>query len=47
VTWDRPLAKKAISTLAELEPLVVAGGHGEPLSGPDLPEKVRALAAGR
>jgi glyoxylase-like metal-dependent hydrolase (beta-lactamase superfamily II) len=47
VTWDRPLAKKAISTLAELEPLVVASGHGEPLSGPDLPEKVRALAAGR
>ena len=47
VTWDRAMAKKAIATLAELEPLVVAGGHGAPMSGPDLPEKVRACAARR
>ena len=45
VTWNRPMAKKAIATLAELEPLVVAGGHGQPLSGVDLSDRLRKLAA--
>jgi glyoxylase-like metal-dependent hydrolase (beta-lactamase superfamily II) len=45
VTWNRPMAKKAIATLAELEPLVVAGGHGQPLSGVDLSGELRKLAA--
>jgi len=45
VTVDRRLARQSIATLAGLEPLVVAGGHGIPVSGTDIPGKVRALAA--
>ncbi len=45
-TWDRAAAKQAAATLAELEPLVIAGGHGRPLSGPDLSGQLRGLAGG-
>jgi glyoxylase-like metal-dependent hydrolase (beta-lactamase superfamily II) len=45
VSWDRRMAKKSFAALAELEPLVVAGGHGIPMSGPGLPDSVRRLAA--
>jgi glyoxylase-like metal-dependent hydrolase (beta-lactamase superfamily II) len=44
-TWSRSRAKRAIARLAELEPLVVAGGHGRPQAGPELPAKLRELAA--
>jgi glyoxylase-like metal-dependent hydrolase (beta-lactamase superfamily II) len=42
-TWDRTLAKQAPTTLARLKPQIIAGGHGEPLSAPDLDEKLRKL----
>ena len=45
VTWNRPMAKKAVAKLAELKPLVVAGGHGQPLSGADLSGQLRKLTA--
>jgi glyoxylase-like metal-dependent hydrolase (beta-lactamase superfamily II) len=45
VSWDMRLAKKSIAVLAKLEPLVVGGGHGVPLAGPQVPGEVRALAA--
>jgi glyoxylase-like metal-dependent hydrolase (beta-lactamase superfamily II) len=45
VSWDMRLAKKSIAALAKLEPLVVGGGHGVPLSGSEVPGKVEALAA--
>ena len=44
VTWDRRAARAAIASLAELEPLVVAGGHGTPMAGVDMPAKVYAYA---
>jgi glyoxylase-like metal-dependent hydrolase (beta-lactamase superfamily II) len=44
VTWDRPMAKRSVALLAELEPQVVAGGHGIPMAGPETPERVRALS---
>lgn len=45
VTWDGRAAKTAIVALAELEPLVVAGGHGIPMVGTDVPAHVHAYAA--
>jgi glyoxylase-like metal-dependent hydrolase (beta-lactamase superfamily II) len=45
-TWDRAAARQAAAALAELEPLVIAGGHGQPLSGDDLSGQLRKLAAG-
>jgi glyoxylase-like metal-dependent hydrolase (beta-lactamase superfamily II) len=47
VTVDRKQAKQSIARLADLEPLVVAGGHGVPLAGPDVPAQLRALAGRR
>jgi glyoxylase-like metal-dependent hydrolase (beta-lactamase superfamily II) len=44
VTWNRRTAKVAIASLARLEPLVVAGGHGLPVTGSETPGKVRALS---
>jgi glyoxylase-like metal-dependent hydrolase (beta-lactamase superfamily II) len=43
--WNRALARQSIATLAELEPLVIAGGHGRPQEGADLATKLRELAA--
>jgi glyoxylase-like metal-dependent hydrolase (beta-lactamase superfamily II) len=43
-TWDRRAARRAVATLTTLEPLVIASGHGEPLSISDLPDRLRALA---
>ena len=45
VTWDRRAARVAVTGLAKLEPLVLAGGHGIPMSGPEMSEQLRALAA--
>jgi hypothetical protein len=43
-SWNWRLAKKSVATLAELEPQVVAGGHGIPISGPDTPGLVQAFS---
>jgi glyoxylase-like metal-dependent hydrolase (beta-lactamase superfamily II) len=45
VTWSRRWAKRSASVLAGLEPLVVASGHGVPMTGPETPARVRALSA--
>lgn len=34
-TWDRSVARESIMTLAPLEPTVLAGGHGVPMTGPE------------
>ena len=39
-TWNRFVARESIVTLAGLEPTVLAGGHGVPMTGP---ETARAL----
>jgi glyoxylase-like metal-dependent hydrolase (beta-lactamase superfamily II) len=44
-TWNWGLARQSVESLASLDALVVAPGHGQPLSGPDIPEAVRTLAA--
>ncbi len=44
-TWDWRVAKESVARLAELEPVVVAGGHGTPMSGPQLPVTIRAFSA--
>jgi len=43
-TWDRQAARRSIAALAALEPWVLAGGHGAPMSGPDLAARLRILA---
>lgn len=40
--WE--LARQSVRTLAELQPTVLAPGHGQPMRGPGLPEKLRELA---
>jgi glyoxylase-like metal-dependent hydrolase (beta-lactamase superfamily II) len=42
-TWNRAVARQTVATLAELEPLVIASGHGKPLSAPDLAARLRRL----
>jgi len=32
-TWNWPLAKESVAALARLEPRVLAGGHGRPMTG--------------
>ena len=43
-TWDWEVAKRSVGVLADLEPRVLAGGHGRPLVGADTAARVRALA---
>jgi glyoxylase-like metal-dependent hydrolase (beta-lactamase superfamily II) len=43
-TWNRAAARRAVATLAELKPRVIASGHGEPLSAPDLGERLNELS---
>ena len=43
-TWDRRAARDSIATLVRLEPTVLAGGHGNPLTGPGTADLVRAFA---
>ena len=45
-TWDRQEARASIRAIATLEPSVLAGGHGHPLTGPGTAEAVRRFAAG-
>ena len=46
-TWDRQAALASIRAIADLEPSVLAGGHGHPLTGPETAEAVSEFAAGR
>jgi glyoxylase-like metal-dependent hydrolase (beta-lactamase superfamily II) len=43
-TWSWSAAKESIAALARLEPRVLAGGHGIPMSGPGIAREVRAFA---
>ncbi|NTW40710.1 MAG: MBL fold metallo-hydrolase [Cellulomonadaceae bacterium] len=43
-TWNRRAARESIDALAALEPAVLAGGHGRPLTGPTTAARVRAFA---
>ena len=45
-TWSWRVAKRSVAALAELEPQVVAGGHGRPLAGSETPGLVRAFSTG-
>lgn len=45
-TWDWEVAKRSIGVLANLEPHVLAGGHGVPMIGEITAARVRALADG-
>ncbi len=44
-TWSWPTARASVARLAALEPCVVAGGHGFPVSGSRTAAALRALAA--
>jgi glyoxylase-like metal-dependent hydrolase (beta-lactamase superfamily II) len=44
VTWDRRRARDSVALLARLGPWVLAGGHGEPMVGPQVAAAVRAFA---
>jgi len=43
-TWDWQAAKESVSALAQLEPRVLATGHGVPLSGDTVARELRAFA---
>jgi glyoxylase-like metal-dependent hydrolase (beta-lactamase superfamily II) len=43
-TWSWPAAKESVATLAGLEPRVLAGGHGTPLTGLGTPTRVRTFS---
>jgi glyoxylase-like metal-dependent hydrolase (beta-lactamase superfamily II) len=44
-TTDWDAARESVERLAALRPLAVATGHGKPLSGEDVPERLSALAS--
>ena len=44
-TWDRQAAIASIGAIADLEPCVLASGHGLPLAGPGTAAAVHAFAA--
>ena len=43
-TWNWPLAKESAAALARLEPHVLAGGHGPPMTGTETAACLHALA---
>ena len=43
-TWDWRAAKASAALLAELEPRVLAGGHGMPLIGPETSSRIRSFS---
>jgi len=43
-TWDRAKACASVALLADLEPMLIAGGHGIPMAGPDAALGLRSLA---
>jgi glyoxylase-like metal-dependent hydrolase (beta-lactamase superfamily II) len=44
-TWNRQAARQSIQRLARLSPAVLAGGHGEPMTGTGTAAAVAAFAA--
>lgn len=42
IDWDA--AHRSVSTLASLRPVMVASGHGEPMRGEDMPQRLAELA---
>jgi glyoxylase-like metal-dependent hydrolase (beta-lactamase superfamily II) len=44
-TWDREAAAASIVAIADLEPAVLASGHGLPLAGPGTAAAIHAFAA--
>ena len=42
IDWNQ--GRRSVSTVASLKPVVVASGHGAPMRGEDLPERLAALA---
>lgn len=46
-TPDRDLARASIATIATLEPAILAGGHGHPLTAPDTAARIAAFARQR
>jgi glyoxylase-like metal-dependent hydrolase (beta-lactamase superfamily II) len=45
-SWDWSLAMASIATIGQLEPRVVAGGHGMPMTGADTPIALAAFISG-
>ena len=43
-TWNWRFAKASVAKLALLDPLVLASGHGTPLTGPDVARMLRAFS---
>jgi glyoxylase-like metal-dependent hydrolase (beta-lactamase superfamily II) len=43
-TWSWRAAKESAASLAELEPRVLAGGHGIPMTDPETPSRVRVFS---
>jgi hypothetical protein len=43
-TWSRRAASESVDRLARLGPTVLAGGHGEPMTGTDTAAVLRAFA---
>ncbi len=44
-TSDWAAARRSVEQLAELDPLILAPGHGKPLAGAEVPAALRRLAA--
>jgi glyoxylase-like metal-dependent hydrolase (beta-lactamase superfamily II) len=43
-TWNRRVATESVISLADLEPRLLAAGHGTPMAGDEIPGAVRAFA---
>ena len=43
-TWNWPLASESVAVLARLEPHVLAGGHGQPMTGTETAARLHAMA---
>jgi glyoxylase-like metal-dependent hydrolase (beta-lactamase superfamily II) len=43
-TWNWPVAKNSVASLARLEPRVLAGGHGIPATGAETAGSIRAFS---
>jgi hypothetical protein len=43
-SWSWPAAKESVAKLAALEPLMLAGGHGRPLTGAETTGALKAFA---
>lgn len=43
-TWNWPMAKASVAALAQLDPNVLAGGHGVPMTGPETARDLHSFA---